>query len=156
MSRPTIHRHQINDFQSHMGTDDREGDTDMKPTPEQRDEFIKAYIVAALWYAPQMEDGIESPLDEYDFSDLSVEATAQCEKDCDDFLAKMDSMPEYHSDENSDADMAGNDFFLTRNGHGAGFWDRDLGKVGDDLTELSETFDNFDLYDAGGTVEALQ
>ena len=33
------------------------------------------------------------------------------------------------------AEMAGHDFALTRNGHGAGFWDRGLGEIGDMLTE---------------------
>ena len=35
-------------------------------------------------------------------------------------------------------DDAGHDFALTRNGHGAGFWDRGLGDAGDELTDLAE------------------
>ena len=31
--------------------------------------------------------------------------------------------------------LAGHDFALTRNGHGAGFWDRGLGETGDMLTD---------------------
>lgn len=31
---------------------------------------------------------------------------------------------------------AGHDLWLTRNGHGAGFWDRDLGELGDRLTKV--------------------
>lgn len=34
------------------------------------------------------------------------------------------------------ADDFGHDVWLTRNGHGAGFWDRGLGALGDRLTEL--------------------
>ena len=33
------------------------------------------------------------------------------------------------------AEMAGHDFALTRNGHGAGFWDRGLGEMGDMLSK---------------------
>lgn len=33
-----------------------------------------------------------------------------------------------------DAAQCGHDFYLTRNGHGAGFWDRGLGHVGSRLT----------------------
>ena len=33
------------------------------------------------------------------------------------------------------AELAGHDFALTRNGHGAGFWDRGLGEMGDMLTD---------------------
>ena len=35
----------------------------------------------------------------------------------------------------SSAELAGHDFAFTRNGHGAGFWDRGLGEMGDMLTE---------------------
>ena len=34
---------------------------------------------------------------------------------------------------------AGHDLALTRNRHGAGFWDRGLGDVGDELTDLAES-----------------
>jgi hypothetical protein len=34
----------------------------------------------------------------------------------------------------------GTDFVLTRNHHGAGFWDRGLGDLGDRLTEWAQTF----------------
>ena len=37
------------------------------------------------------------------------------------------------------------DFWLTRNGHGVGFWDRDLGEVGDKLTKACE-YTEVDLY----------
>ena len=40
----------------------------------------------------------------------------------------------------------GHDFWLTRNGHGAGFWDRGLGELGQKLTEATKTFGTSDLY----------
>lgn len=40
----------------------------------------------------------------------------------------------------------GHDFILTRNGHGAGFWDRGLGEIGDRLTKWAKTF---------GSIESL-
>lgn len=45
-----------------------------------------------------------------------------------------------------DAGQVGHDFWLTRNGHGAGFWDRGLGAVGQRLTALAESFGECDLY----------
>jgi len=46
--------------------------------------------------------------------------------------------------------QAGIDFWFTRNGHGVGFWDRGLGKIGEDLskacghgTEFSESYVEF-------------
>lgn len=40
----------------------------------------------------------------------------------------------------------GHDFCLTRNGHGAGFWDRGLGERGAFLTRMSKPFGTQDAY----------
>ena len=37
-------------------------------------------------------------------------------------------------------EAAGHDFALTRNGHGAGFWDRGYGDVGTFLSDAARTF----------------
>lgn len=39
-----------------------------------------------------------------------------------------------------DPGQVGHDFWLTRNGHGAGFWDRGLAERGDWLTQQCRTF----------------
>lgn len=48
-------------------------------------------------------------------------------------------------------EQAGSDFWLTRNGHGTGFWDRGLGTVGEALTDLcghgTEFLANDDMAD---------
>lgn len=53
-------------------------------------------------------------------------------------------------------EYAGHDFWLTRNGHGAGFWDRGLGELGDRLTAAAKGYgsaDDHTPYDCGdGTV----
>ena len=39
------------------------------------------------------------------------------------------------------------DFWLTRNGHGAGFWDGDYDdEVGTELTKIAHTFKELDCY----------
>lgn len=43
-------------------------------------------------------------------------------------------------------EQVGHDFYLTRNCHGAGFWDRGNGKMGDELTELAHPYGGFELY----------
>jgi hypothetical protein len=40
----------------------------------------------------------------------------------------------------------GHDLWLTRNGHGAGFWDRGLGDVGDKLTAIAKRMGSKSLY----------
>lgn len=46
-------------------------------------------------------------------------------------------------------EFIGHDFWLDRNGHGCGFWDRDCGEVGNTLTELvgwGTEYPEVDLY----------
>ena len=43
-------------------------------------------------------------------------------------------------------EQLGHDLWLTRNYHGAGFWDRGLGEIGDKLTELAHSYGGVTLY----------
>lgn len=43
-------------------------------------------------------------------------------------------------------DQAGHDFAMTRNGHGAGFWDRGIGAAGDALTNKAEALVGRNVY----------
>ncbi len=62
----------------------------------------------------------------------------------------------YVEDEPSEA-SAGHDFWLTRSGHGTGFWDRGLGELGGRLTAAAKVYgepDNHTPYDCGdGTAD---
>ena len=40
----------------------------------------------------------------------------------------------------------GHDLWLTRNGHGVGFWDRGLGELGNKLTEACKKLGSHDVY----------
>ena len=122
----------------------------MKTTREQREEFLQAYIKCAIWSTPEDDDRI--PFDHPDL-ELSPKALERCKKDCDSFLEEMVEMPSYGSGEYSDTAMCGHDFWLTRNGHGAGFWDRGIGLLGDTLTNLAETFGECYLYVCGDFIE---
>lgn len=44
-------------------------------------------------------------------------------------------------------DQMGVDLWLTRNGHGAGFWDRGLGELGDKLTDLAHSMGGHESYE---------
>jgi hypothetical protein len=47
---------------------------------------------------------------------------------------------------NYDEPYAGHDFWMTRNLHGVGFWDRGLGSVGNKLTRIAQTFKECHVY----------
>ncbi len=110
---------------------------------QSRADFFAAYMECALWSsnAESTPEGGE-PLDlNYGFSDISKEAKDHMREDCNVFIRNnhfdlMEVEPE----------QAGRDFWLTRNGHGAGFWDRGLGELGDRLTRAAHAFPEVNLY----------
>lgn len=103
------------------------------------DTFTEAYLICALWSSTD-DDG--RPLDDnYEIMDIAAETVAKAKEDCADFqTANAEDLADI------DSSQAGHDFWLTRNGHGAGFWDRGLGEVGDRLTKASKAYGSVDLY----------
>lgn len=102
------------------------------------DQFVKSYIETLLW-ASTDDDG--EPLDDkYSDADISEDSLANIKKDAVKFLEDAESLID------GNYRGAGHDFFLTRNGHGAGFWDGDWGDNGDALTELSKKFGEQHVY----------
>ena len=107
------------------------------------DEFLQGYIKCALWSST---DDDETPLDEnYEPEDLASETLKQMEVDCKDFqTAQTDLLAQYV--QTLSMASAGHDFWLTRNHHGAGFWDRGLGELGQKLTDAAHPYGSCDLY----------
>jgi hypothetical protein len=109
------------------------------------DEFFKAYVECALWSSTDDEG---EPLDKsFSQDDISPETLEAMRRDCKHFAEANAKLLE-----NLDASQSGHDFWLTRNGHGAGFWDRNLGHVGNKLTEASKPYGSFDLYVVDGVI----
>lgn len=104
------------------------------------DKFTQSYLVCALWSSTD-NDG--DPLDcSYMIEDLSSEALFRCVLDCTKFQLENANLLE-----GIDPSDAGHDFWLTRNRHGAGFWDGDYKKEqGDALTKAAHAFGEIDLY----------
>ena len=104
--------------------------------------FFQAYVECALWSSTKNDD-VGTPLDrEYTTNDFAPEALASMRVECDAFC-------DAHYDDivTRDYARAGHDFWLTRNGHGAGFWDGDWpADVGARLTEAAHAFGESDVY----------
>ena len=95
---------------------------------------LEAYLACALW---------SSSISEYAISDFSIDAIKEAQSDVFDFVnANQDLITKSELSE----EQVGHDFWLTRNGHGAGFWDRGLGKIGQELTENCKPYGSCDLY----------
>jgi len=111
------------------------------------DEFAFAYIECALWAeTDQSDESGGRPLDKnFDILDIDGETLAEMAVDCKKFQEEnWDDI----ACENSPGDArAGRDFWLTRNGHGAGFWDGDWPEViGERLTAAAKEFGQKWLY----------
>lgn len=115
------------------------------------DDMLQAYKVCALWSSTD-DDG--EPLDKNYFpDDIADETAAQMSDDLAHFLNAIREWFSILNYANAAKEglidacaQFGHDFWLTRNGHGAGFWDRGLGELGDKLTAAAEAEGTADLY----------
>lgn len=115
-------------------------------------EFLDAYIEAALWSSTdESDENGGEPMDKnYGPSDLAGVTKRAMDCDCKRFVERFGDLVE---DDDSPAirkwgtwPKAGHDFWLSRNGHGAGFFDGDWPKHGDELQEAAESYGLFELY----------
>lgn len=103
-----------------------------------------AYVECALW-ASTDEEG--EPLDaRFSAADIAPESRAAMVSSVRSFLEGV-----WEDERNLDLsavepEQIGHDFWLTRNRHGAGFWDRGLGELGDILTVIAHGYGETDLY----------
>jgi hypothetical protein len=102
--------------------------------------FYDAFLDCALWSST---DGDDRPLeDTYAAYDIDLACRDRLLLECRDFYdAHFDDLCAHGSWE-----QCGHDFWLTRNGHGAGFWDRGTGDVGERLTAAAKVWGSVDMY----------
>lgn len=114
------------------------------------DEFTRGYVGCALWLSDEnpRPGSWDHNVDKW-IKKLDAKSLAAMERDCADFqAANVDTLSHAYVTGYTAA-RAGHDFWLTRNHHGAGFWDRDLGELGDVLTTAAHACGERDLYFAG-------
>ena len=113
--------------------------------PAPIDDFTRAYIAAALWSST---DDNGDPLDEnYTEFDLDQASFDDMVWDTDNFQNyNEDLLAEAYDVDGQDEENAGHNFWLTRAGHGAGFWDGDYPATGDRLTAETKKYDETELY----------
>ena len=116
------------------------------------DDFTRAYIECALWCGVYPDAPDAEPSDEYYLEDLTPETLTTMREDCADFQhSHRQKLVDYYNMGRS-PDDAGHDFWLTRNGHGAGFWGRGLGELGDMLTDACKPYGERTLFAVDGKV----
>lgn len=115
---------------------------DGRATEQTIEQAQRAYITCALWSSTD-EDGQSLDAD-YTADDIAAESLEQMREDVAAFLetaweTDLDLGP-------IEPEQIGHDLWLTRNHHGAGFWDRGLGDLGDALAALAHPFGESYLY----------
>ncbi|MCK5610445.1 hypothetical protein KAR91_51710 [Candidatus Pacearchaeota archaeon] len=105
-------------------------------------EFVKHYKIAALWSST---DDSGNHLDKnFNLDNFAPETNATIRQDCEKFITDNETI--LSSIQNS-PDHIAHDFWLTRNGHGAGFWDGDYAEpYATLLTEYCAKLGGSDLY----------
>ena len=105
------------------------------------DDFVRGYIDCALWSSID-ESG--EPLDrKFDTSDIDSETVSEMICECEKFIAENETWLDMVG---CDYSQHGHDFWLTRNHHGAGFWDRGYGDTGEILTDAAHAYGEVNLY----------
>lgn len=104
------------------------------PSSGDIDDMLDAYVEAALWASTdESDEGGGEPLDKnYGPDDVAKSTLAKMRKDVSSFAKEYGSIIESFGAD-YDWSQAGHDLWLTRNGHGTGFWDRDLPKKDRDI-----------------------
>jgi len=129
------------------------------------DAMVQGYLAAELWAGSVI--GIDDPdidqtdlnweresplLDNlgYTIENFSVKALIDTVCECKEFYKVNANLLD-----GCDLETVGHDFMLTRNGHGAGFWDGDY-QHGAELTKASKTYGSTNLYvDSNGEISFI-
>lgn len=134
------------------------------------DNFTKAYIEAALWSStaysspeekrddPNHEGKFDASFESLGYDKLTKRLELQVVRDCEAFQRDNATLLErWYTECGESVERAGHDFWLTRNRHSAGFWDRwnsgtPEGKIGQALTEAAHAYGEVNLYYSRGKV----
>ena len=123
-------------------------DDDDNDSKNYLDEMVNAYMECIDFTESER---LEGPSDDIGFYGFATEMDNQARRHCSDFLdACIDSNLDFLGLMGDPIALSpvqmGHDFWFTRNRHGAGFWDRGLGDVGEKLTDIAQSMGEQDVY----------
>lgn len=112
------------------------------PPPVSR-KMLVSYLETAEWVGiidpdPNANENVKDVTDISDDPHWTKRATKQAASALGDFIEEC-AIHKVSLDELTDTEI-GHNFWLNRNGHGAGFWDLGLGKRGDELSKIAKRY----------------
>jgi hypothetical protein len=113
---------------------------------ESLDDFMAGYLAAAEWLMrDEMDSEGTGDCRDIERRGWTRASLAEAESDCADFIdSNAADLDAYTAETGRGMESAGHDFFLTRNRHGAGFWDRGNGACLRRLTDASHGYGEAD------------
>ena len=120
--------------------------------PADAGDFLRGYLAAAEWLLDDQSPPEEGGIDRETIKGWAPAALADARGDCEAFeAANAADLAEYcglrrQGEGYSAVEAAGHDFWLSRNGHGAGFFDRGNEAVFDRLQKAASVWGGADLY----------
>jgi hypothetical protein len=109
------------------------------------DAFTRGYLEAAEWAG--LDDEGHEALELSVSPTWSARALFTAMSECLAFqAANAGALEDYYAGTGLSESSAGLDFYLTRNRHGAGFWDRGAGAAGDSLTREAHAYGANDVW----------
>jgi hypothetical protein len=130
------------------------------------DAFLRGYMECAVWASNDPDT--EAPLDDkYSTADIDAALQSTMRQECAAFVrAQYDDLRLAGELTGRDWASLGHDLWLTRNGHGAGYWDRYMEapkakreqaeQVGKRLSEAAKQIGERDLMPDGGHLVSMQ
>ena len=121
-------------------------------TNDQITEIVTSQLDSLIWsegeiYDENGEPTLEMWEDFYDAEDATPELVGQLTAELAGDLPIPNAISEYSEHFGDDWPWQfGHDLALTRNGHGAGFWDRGLGEAGRVLTDWAESLGELHIF----------
>lgn len=105
--------------------------------------FIRGYFACAEWLWPDPAEDSDG-IDRDKVRGWSVRARRAMRADCRDFYrANRADLRTYCEESGRDMESAGGCFFLSREGHGAGFFDRGTHPVSDRLQDAAQVYGEY-------------
>jgi hypothetical protein len=115
--------------------------------PAELAEMVQGYLAAAEWLLDDESEPEEGGIDRDKVRGWSRDAQKEAKADCRDFLkAQAADIAIYCKESGRDMSSVGHDFWLSRNGHGAGFFDRGNHPVFDRLQAAARIYGGADVW----------
>jgi len=107
------------------------------------DTALRQYANTALWSSTYIKDDEDVPMDQdYGYDDISEKTIAWMRKDVEKFFNEnIDNIDKSELDD----EAVGHNFWLSRNGHGAGFFDAGSGDEFDELQQAAKKYKEVNL-----------